>query len=116
MEDLRAFVQYALNRFSKVILTEQLDGNRVHDFNSVLESSHFEDVIGFAPEYIQSFLDNNIINLNSVNRKISDVDISIANNMEDNLPVALDAVSICDGVHRPIPERALYGMMEETSI
>ena len=116
MEDLRAFVQYALNRFSKVILTEQLDGKRVHDFNSVLESSHFEDVIGFAPEYIQSFLDNNIINLNSVNRKISDVDISIANNMEDNLPVALDAVSICDGVHRPIPERALYGMMEETSI
>ena len=114
----REQVQYALNRFGKVMLIEQLNGKRLRDFNSILKSSYFEDAIGegFTPEVVQSYVDNNVINLKSVNRNISDVDVSITNNIEDNLIKALEAVSRRDGVHRPIPERALYGMMEETSI
>ena len=114
----REQVQFALNRLGKVMLIEQLNGKRLRDFNSILKSSHFEDVIGegFTPEVVQSYVDNNVINLKSVNRNISDVDVSITNNIEDDLIKALEAVSRRDGVHRPIPERALYGMMEETSI
>ena len=114
----REQVQFALNRLGKVMLIEQLNGKRLRDFNSILKSSYFEDAIGegFTPEVVQSYVDNNIINLKSVNRNISDVDVSITNNIEDNLIKALEAVSRRDGVHRPIPERALYGMMEETSI
>ena len=114
----REQVQFALNRLGKVMLIEQLNGKRLRDFNSILKSSYFEDAIGegFTPEVVQSYVDNNIINLKSVNRNISDVDVSITNNIEDNLIEALEGVSRPDGVHRPIPERALYGMMEETSI
>ena len=114
----REQVQFALNRLGKVMLIEQLNGKRLRDFNSILKSSYFEDAIGagFTPEVVQSYVDNNIINLKSVNRNISDVDVSITNNIEDNLIEALEGVSRPDGVHRPIPERALCGMMEETSI
>jgi len=84
--------------------------------NTLLSSSNFDDIIGEESSYVQSIFDENIINTNTMNTAIADTDTSIANNLNDNLKKALEYVSIYDAVHRPIPEKCLHGMMNETSV
>ena len=116
LQKKRDSIRHVLRRFPKLILTEHLNGNRVTNLNTLLSSSNFDDIIGEEASYVQSIFDENIINTNTMNTAIADTDTSIANNLNDNLLKALEFVSIYDAVHRPIPEKCLHGMMNETSV
>ena len=90
--------------------------NPITNLITLLSSSNFDDIIGEAASYVQSIFDENIINTNTMNSAIADTDTSIANNFKDDLLKALEYVSIYEAVHRPIPEKCLHGMMNETSV
>ena len=112
----RDSIRYVLRRFPKLILTEQLNGNRVMNLNALLSSPNFDSIIGVKASYVQSIFDENIINVNTINTAIADTDTTIANNLNNNLAEALESVSIHDGAHHPIPKQTLYAMMKETSV
>jgi len=116
LQKKRDSIRYVLRRFPKLILTEQLNGNRVMNLNALLLSPNFDSIIGVKSSYVQSIFDENIINVNTMNDAIADIDTTIANNLNNNLAEALEVVSIYDGAHRPIPERCLYGMIKGISV
>jgi hypothetical protein len=105
-----------LERFAKVILMEHIDNRRVENIDSLLSSPHFEETVGVPPDFIQKMLDNFLINRNLTNSRISDVNTKVATSITTNLTEALKVVSSSDGVHRPIPDECLYGMMKKQSI
>jgi len=116
LQKKRDSIRYVLRRFPKLILTEQLNGNRVMNLNALLLSPNFDNIIGERSSYVQSIFDENIINVNTMNTVIADTDTTIAKNLNNNLMEALEVVSIYDGVHRPIPEQCLYGMIKGISV
>ena len=116
LQKKRDSIRYVLRRFPKLILTEQLNGNRVMNLNALLLSPNFDNIIGERSSYVQSIFDEDIINVNTMNDAIADTDTTIAKNLNNNLMEALEVVSIYDGVHRPIPERCLYGMIKGISV
>jgi len=105
-----------LTRFSKVILMEQMDNRRVETTDSLLSSPYFQETVGLHPTVIKDMIGEGIINLNIMNSRVSDVNICVSKNLGTNLVEALKSVSSFDGVHRPIPDECLYGMMENKSI
>jgi hypothetical protein len=112
IESLNVF----LTRFSKVILMEQMDNRRVETIESLLQSPHFRETVNLHPTVIKDMIDEEIINLNIMNSRISDVNTCVAKNLNVNLIEALKSVSSFDGVHRPIPDECLCGMMKKQSI
>jgi hypothetical protein len=112
IESLNVF----LTRFSKVILMEQMDNRRVETIESLLQSPHFQETVNLHPTVIKDMIDEEIINLNIMNSRISDVNTCVAKNLNVNLIEALKSVSSFDGVHRPIPDECLCGMMKKQSI
>lgn len=105
-----------LERFAKVILMEHIDNRRVENIDSLLSSPYFEETVGVPPDFIQKMLENFLINRNLTNSRISDVNTKVATSIATNLTEALKVVSSSDGVHRPIPDECLYGMMKKQSI
>ena len=105
-----------LNRFSKVILMEQLDNHRVETIDTLLSSEYFQETVDVHPNVIQDLIDQGILNKNIMNSRISDVNSCVAKNLENNVIEALASVSNYDGVHRPIPEECFYAMMNGTSV
>lgn len=105
-----------LERFAKVILMEHIDNRRVENIDSLLSSPHFEETVGVPPDFIQKMLDDFLINRNLTNSRISDVNTKVATSIATNLTEALKVVSSFDGVHRPIPDECLCGMMKKQSI
>ena len=105
-----------LNRFSKVVLMEQLDNHRVETIDTLLSSEYFQETVDVHPNVIQDMVDQGILNKNIMNSRISDVNSCVAKNLENNVIEALASVSNYDGVHRPIPEECFYAMMNGTSV
>jgi|TARA_Y100000289_G_scaffold13068_1_gene12202 hypothetical protein len=105
-----------LTRFSKVVLMEQLDDNRVETIDTLLSSEYFQETVDVHPNVIRDMVDQGILNKNIMNSRISDVNSCVAKNLENNVIEALTSVSNCDGVNRPIPEECFYAMMNGTSV
>lgn len=101
------------DRFSEIILLEQVDGRRVHNLTNLIQSPHFENVLQEEPAFVQKLISSKVINIKDSNDRISQTDMNLANCLKNGgIEEALREVYTSAGDHESIPAPLLDDMME----
>lgn len=101
------------NRFPEIILLEQIDGKRIHNFTNLIQSSYFEDIFQEEPSFVENLIKSKVVNVKDFNDRISQTDMNLANCFNNGgIEEALREVYTSEGEHESIPALLLDDMME----